>query len=140
MLDPAEFIERFAAGDETTTGNPTGGPFGELPGAIESGIPPNDYETYDYPALATGAANVVRLRRAYQPEYWLVTLAPTANAKLLVYLGGEITGQPAQRLHPGWVCRIPGRGTDLTFYNAGSAAADVHVSAVRGYDVQVIGA
>lgn len=138
MLDAAEFLDRYEHGDQTTTGNPTGGPWGERPTEIESEIPPRDYESYDYQGVAQNV--VTQIRRAYEPEYWLIANSPTANTELAVYYGTDAAGMPVQRLYPGWTCRIPGRGTNLCIVQVGSGSADFHVDAVRGFDVQVTGA
>lgn len=138
MLDPSEFQDRYVYGDETTTGNPTGGPYGTVPGEIAEDCPPSAFEPTDIQGLAANAER--NIRQAFEPAYWIVANAPVATSEIAVYHGPAAAGVPCQRLYPGQACKVPGRGTDLTVRNVGAATTDVHVTAVRGFDVWVTAA
>ena len=133
MLDPTDsLIARLPTGDQTTTGNPSAGAYGDDPEPIGSPIPPNQFEPLaDIQAIATGAA--VTVRSESPPDYWLVTVSATANAEVAVYQGSGAAGVPV-RLYGGWKARIPGRSNaDLTVVGV-AGTPDVNVIAVRGYE------
>lgn len=137
MLDPTDAaLSRALVGDQTTTGDPSAGAYGQPPVHIESECPPDQFETLLSADVA--AAAVTPVRSAYPPAFWLVTVEPIASAEVAVYFGSGVAGLPV-RLFAGWSARLPGRAnTDLTIVGVGPAA-HVNVIAVRGYDVWIAG-
>lgn len=136
MLDPTDAVfNRLQVGDQTTTGDPSAGAYGEPPAHIEADCPPNQWEPLaDFQALATEQT----IRSAYPPAYWIVTVSPVAAAEITVYHGPGAAGVPI-RLYSGWTARIPGQAnTDLTVVGI-AGTPDVNVVAVRGYDAWIRG-
>jgi hypothetical protein len=137
MLDPTDAVfNRLGVGDQTTTGDPSAGAYGEPPPHIESECPPNQFEPLHDADVAAGAT--VTVRSPYPPEYFIVSVEPVATAEVRVYLG--VGGANlAVRLFAGWSAKIPGlANTDLTVIGVG-ATANVNIIAVRGYDANVSG-
>jgi len=86
-----------------------------------------------YDVAAVAGSNRTLFCESGIPDYWVVSVMPTAAVKVLIFLSASSSGIPI-RLGGGGYARLPGLSEYLTVVgDATCAAVNVSVIAVRGY-------